>query len=69
MFAASILFRDQIKQTNKYRLLGKAAEALGIDEREEILKVLSGAIIRETNAFNFYYKDFPSLPGQIIYPY
>jgi hypothetical protein len=29
---------------------------VGIDEREEILKVLSGAIIRETNAFNFYYK-------------
>ena len=29
---------------------------MGIDEREEILKVLSGAIIRETNAFNFYYK-------------
>jgi hypothetical protein len=26
------------------------------DEREEILKVLSGAIIRETNAFNFYSK-------------
>lgn len=26
------------------------------DEREQILKVLSGAIIRETNAFNFYYK-------------
>ncbi len=29
---------------------------MSIDEREEILKVLSGAIIRETNAFNFYYK-------------
>jgi sigma-B regulation protein RsbU (phosphoserine phosphatase) len=26
------------------------------DEREQILKVLSGAIIRETNAFNFYYE-------------
>ncbi len=29
---------------------------MSIDEREEILKVLSGAIIRETNAFNFYSK-------------
>jgi hypothetical protein len=37
-------------------LPGKAAEAVGIDERDEILKVLSGAIIRETNAFNFYSK-------------
>ena len=34
------------------------------DEREQILKVLSGAIIRETNAFNFYYKgsENESLP-------
>ncbi len=29
---------------------------MSIEEREQILKVLSGAIIRETNAFNFYYK-------------
>lgn len=29
---------------------------MSIDERQEILKVLSGAIIRETSAFNFYYK-------------
>jgi hypothetical protein len=39
-----------------YLLHRKAAEQVAIDEREEILKVLSGAIIRETNAFNFYSK-------------
>ena len=44
--------------------MGKAAEAVSIDEREQILKVLSGAIIRETNAFNFYYKgsENPNMP-------
>jgi serine phosphatase RsbU (regulator of sigma subunit) len=38
---------------------------LSIDERDQILKVLSGAIIRETNAFNFYYKgsENPSIPA------
>jgi len=30
---------------------------MSIDEREEILKILSGAVIRETNAFNYYYKS------------
>jgi len=34
---------------------------VSIDEREEILKILSGAIIRETNAFNFYYKGSENL--------
>lgn len=35
------------------------------DERGQILKVLSGAIIRETNAFNFYYRgsENPLLPA------
>jgi serine phosphatase RsbU (regulator of sigma subunit) len=38
---------------------------VSIDEREQILKVLSGAIIRETNAFNFYYKgsENPGIPA------
>ncbi|MDD3643330.1 MAG: SpoIIE family protein phosphatase [Candidatus Krumholzibacteria bacterium] len=37
---------------------------MSVDERGEILKVLSGAIIRETSAFNFYYKgsENPLLP-------
>ena len=29
---------------------------MSLNERHEILKVLSGAILRETNAFNFYYQ-------------
>jgi hypothetical protein len=38
---------------------------MSLDERNEILKVLSGAIIRETNAFNFYYQgsENPQLPA------
>ncbi len=38
---------------------------MGIDEREEILKILSGAVIRETNAFNYYYKgsENPNIPA------
>ncbi len=37
------------------------------DEREQILKVLSGAIIRETNAFNFYYEggENPNIPAGV----
>ena len=37
---------------------------MSLDERREILRVLSGAIIRETNAFNFYDRgsENPQLP-------
>lgn len=40
---------------------------MSIDEREQILKVLSGAIIRETDAFNFYYKgnENPNIPAGV----
>jgi len=55
MIAASIHLRTAIF-SREHRTTGKAAEKMGINEREEILKVLSGAIMRETNAFNFYYK-------------
>ena len=37
------------------------------EERSEILKVLSGAILRETNAFNYYYRgsEDPAMPPAV----